>query len=506
MKILFAMKSDAELRSLGGVISSLLDHGHELHLAFSSIKTPEAQAALERFAAARPELAVSRLPALARGPQSSLTHDLRRTADYLHYLDPVYDEAPKLRKRRLRSAPATARVLDGLSRPFGRAGRGVLRDAVRSLDQRLDPSPLVRARLREVSPDIVLATTLVSVGLPHADLVRAAKADGVRTAYLVFSWDNLTNKGLIREATDRVLLWNELQKEEAMALHGVPESRIRTVGAFSYDHWFDWEPSRTREEFAATVGLDPGKPIVLYTCSTDFIASREASFVRRWAAALRADGGPTAEAGILVRPHPFSEKWPKGDLGLVNLVVWPPGGQEPIERDSQQNYYDSLYYADAVVGINTSALIEAAIVGRPVHTILDDEFAETQKGTLHFHYLQNPDFGHLVVAGTLDEHRQQLAASLRGEVDPGRNERFVRWFLRPHGLDRPATNLIVESLEELAAAPPSVPAVHPLPPLLQRAMSSVSWRRLRRARRRGEKGSRTGRPLDPARGIAPPGP
>ena len=208
-----------------------------------------------------------------------------------------------------------------------------------------------------------------------------------------------------------------------------------------------------------------------------------------------------------MRPHPFSEKWPKGDLGSrIWAATGPPGGQEPIERDSRQNYYYLLYHADAVVGINTSALIEAAILGRPVHTILDDEFAETQKGTLHFHYLQNPDFGHLVVAGTLDEHRQQLAASLRGEVDPGRNERFVRRLLRPHGLDRPAANLIVESLEELAAASQSVPAVHPLPPLLQRAMASVSWRRLRRARRRGEKGRRTGRPLDPARGIAPPGP
>ena len=147
--------------------------------------------------------------------------------------------------------------------------------------------------------------------------------------------------------------------------------------------------------------------------------------------------GPTAEAGILVRPHPFSEQWPKGDLGLENLVVWPPGGQEPIERDSRQNYYDSLYHSDAVVGINTSALIEAAILGRPVHTILDDEFAETQKGTLHFHYLQNPDFGHLVVAGTLG--RAQAAACGIGSrrSRPG-TERAVRPLVPASARPRPA--------------------------------------------------------------------
>ena len=90
-----------------------------------------------------------------------------------------------------------------------------------------------------------------------------------------------------------------------------------------------------------------------------------------------------------------------------------------------------------MVGINTSAQIEAAIVDRPVHTILADEFRRTQQGTLHFQYLMAEDFGHLYVGRTLDEHAALLEESLRRRRHHERNERFLLRFVRPFGLDVP---------------------------------------------------------------------
>ena len=55
--------------------------------------------------------------------------------------------------------------------------------------------------------------------------------------------------------------------------------------------------------------------------------------------------------------------------------------------DAVGDFFDSLAYSAAVVGINTSALIESAIAGKNVFTILAPEFRGTQEGTLHFHYL-----------------------------------------------------------------------------------------------------------------------
>jgi hypothetical protein len=44
-----------------------------------------------------------------------------------------------------------------------------------------------------------------------------------------------------------------------------------------------------------------------------------------------------------------------------------------------------MYYSAAVVGLITSAFIEAGIVGRDVHTLLDPEFEDNQLGTGHYH-------------------------------------------------------------------------------------------------------------------------
>jgi hypothetical protein len=145
---------------------------------------------------------------------------------------------------------------------------------------------------------------------------------------------------------------------------------------------------------------------------------------------------------------------------MENVACWPKAGDFPVDTRSKSDYFDSLYHASVTVGLNTSAMIEAAILGHPVHTILLPDFHDSQEGTVHFHYLlQEPD-GLLHAARSLDEHAGKLAAALEGrDPDPGRSARFVRAFVRPRGLDRPATSVFVEELEALAA----LPAPEPLP-------------------------------------------
>src|SRR5262249_35217563 len=333
----------------------------------------------------------------------------------------------------------------------------------------------------------------------QADVVRAARRLGIPVCFPVRSWDNLTNKGLLREAPDLVLVWNDLQRSEAVELHGVPAERVVVTGAPAYDHWFDWRPSRTREQLCAEVGLDPAKPIVLYVGSSLFIAPDEPAFVRQWVAELRAHGGLLADAGLLVRPHPLAANGFRDlDLGDPLTAIWPRAGEVPLGAPARRNYYDSIFHSAAVVGINTSAQIESAIVGRPVHTILAPEFRETQAGTLHFRYLVDDDFGHLHRAGSLSAHAEQLERSLR-EGDPeGLNERFLLRFVRPFGLDMPATPLAVDAVEELAARGHRRVDRGPLAaPAVRFALRPLAAREERRHRR--EKRTRVASRLDDLR-------
>jgi hypothetical protein len=276
----------------------------------------------------------------------------------------------------------------------------------------------------------------------------------------------LTTKGLIHEVPDRVLVWNEAQKQEAMELHAVPGDRVVVTGSQAYDHWFDMRPATDRDAFCARVGLNPANPILLYLCSSPFIAPHEVGFVRSWVAAIRSSADPWVRTlGLLVRPHPQNaEQWQTVDLPseFENVAVWPKTGVNPIGGAARHEYFDSMYHAEAVVGVNTSGMIESGIIGRSVYAVQVAEFAATQDGTLHFQHLKNVDGGLLHLSTTLDEHLTQLAR-LQTDGDAGREQvrRFIKGFVRPHGFDVAATPRVVAAVEECAAGPPLRPVAAP---------------------------------------------
>ena len=129
-------------------------------------------------------------------------------------------------------------------------------------------------------------------------------------------------------------------------------------------------------------------------------------------------------------------------------------GANPVDTDSRNDYFDSLYHSVAAVGINTSAQIEAGIVGRPVYSIRAAEYVTTQEGTLHFHYLLNENGGLLHMSPTLEEHARALSTALdRTPEDERRLREFVKGFVRPRGLDVAATPLLADAIEELGRLP-----------------------------------------------------
>jgi hypothetical protein len=488
MKVLFVMRHPAAVRSLTGVLRLLDARGHRVHLAFGGVKA-DAHRVLQRLSDECPGLTFGSLPnrgsaGWVRGREgwNRLARRLRLDSDYLRYLEPRYADAPALRARaEINAHPLTRRFARVARRLAGPVGVRALRKTLAAVERCLDPPPHIERFVRDQQPDVLLVPHLARESVQN-DYARAAKRLGISTVYPVFSWDNLTNKGLVHELPDLVLVWNELQADEAVELQDIPRERVRVLGAWSYDHWFDWQPSRSRDEFCATVGLRADRPIILYVCSSTFVAPDEAAFIGLWIDALRRRGGVLAEAGVVVRPHPRNTaQWGATSYDDPQVTIWPAHGEEPLETASRQNYFDSIYHSAAVVGINTSAQIEGAVIGRPVHTVLADEFRDTQQGTLHFQYLKADDFGHLEVGRTMDEHLQQLETSVRDGADAAHNERFLRRFVRPLGLDVPATPLYVGVIEELAGrrahGRDRGPALAPAVRLLLRPLAGHAARR-----------------------------
>jgi hypothetical protein len=503
MRILFSMRHPGALRNFASTLQALAERNHQVHLVFGHQDKEGDGRLLWDLTHDSPNIICGELP--KKTPWRfwlGLARAARYSVDYVRYLTPEYAGINSLKERARGKAPGPMRWL--AERPVFQtpSGHRFLKNALLVVERAIPIDRAVFDLVARERPDVVLVTPLVDIGSDQVDYIKAARRLGIRSALPVLSWDNLTNKGLIRVQPDKVFVWNEAQKAEAVAMHGTDPEDVAVTGAMVYDQWFARRPSSTRDEFCARVGLNPGKPFFLYLCSSPFIAPDEVVFIERWIDAIRGASDPrVSTAGILVRPHPENlQPWHRFDeTSRTDVVVWPRGGASPVDFESRNEFFDSMYHSAGAVGINTSAQIECGIVGRPVFSIRTPEYQRTQEGTLHFRHLTSQGGGLLRLADDLQTHVRQLGAALDDPEGTRRQiERFVQAFTRPGGLDQAATPRIVEAIEALASTPPPSPQRLPLYVYPLRALlypMAVLLKAVRRLTRVSQKRQRQLRPI-----------
>jgi len=428
MRILFLARHYTYFRNFEAVLRQLAQRGHVLHLVVERGDTLGGVAMVEALAAEFPSITYGEAPSRATDEWSWVVQRLRLGLDHLRYQHPLFDSAWKLRERSRQRTPGIFVRIGSVAHVLGAWSRHLFTHVLRAIERAVPEDPAIRRYLESHQPDLLLLTPLVDLGSSQIEYLRAARILRIPTGLCVWSWDHLSSKALIRETPDRVFVWNETQKREAVALHDVSPDRVVVTGAQCFDWWFESRPTRDHNAFCRDAGL-PSAPYLLWVCSALIHGSAaEAPLVRKWIEALRHSGSPRLrEVPILVRPHPSRRaEWEGVDLSALNAVVW---GGNPIDGPSRADYFDTLYYSAAVVGINTSAFIEAAILGRPVHTLMIPQLD---------HALNQPQQG----------------------VKP-----FVREFVRPHGLDVSAAQRFVEAVESMNGLPVTALRASPLVPV-----------------------------------------
>jgi len=485
LRILFVVRG-ATLHRFALLIPALAERGHAIHIALAPNQDWEASGAPTALRPKTQELAddlCSRYPRVTyslvpqRGDSDGwlrVAWIVRGLADLALTANARYAGIPGSRSR-LR---ARKRVLSGLEKadglePLGRrlavsVGRRLCSgvDARRSrrvlrfmaqLEDAIPTSSEVDRYVEEFAPDVVLATGTYRHASAEVETLKSARRLGIPSGVVVTSWDSLVSKGSLKFTPERVFVWNEIQVQDAVELHGIPHDRVRATGAHGFDEWFERRPTRSREQLLAQLGLDPAEPYVLYLCSSNAIVHRdEVEFVRGWVKALRSTGDERLRRiNVVIRPYPGGSathaEWRDVER-FENVVIWPPTGVLPVAAAARADFFDTLAHSSAVVGINTTSMIEAAILGKSVLTVLVPDFA--QMTTLHFHYLLADNGGFLHVGETLDEHVEQLGRMLDEDaLGAERRRRFIESFVRPGGLDRPAATIAASAIEELADIP-----------------------------------------------------
>jgi len=459
VKILFLARHYTYFRNFESLVRGLAQRGHLVHLVVERGETLGGLAMVEALAGEFPSITYGEAPSRAPDEWSWIVHRLRLGLDYLRYQHPVFDTAWKLRARSRERTPGVFVRMAALVRLLGGWSRRLLTRLLRAMERAVPQDPVIHDYLAAQRADILLLTPLVDLASSQIEYLRAARSLRIPTGLCVWSWDHLSSKALIRDTPDRVFVWNETQKREAMTLHDVPPERVVVTGAQCFDWWFDQQPSRDAAAFCREAGVQSA-PYLLWVCSALIHGSAaEAPFVVKWIETLRrTESTGLRSIPILIRPHPSRQsEWDGVDVSALNATVW---GGNPVDARSRADYFDTLYYSAAVAGINTSAFIEAAILGRPVYTLVIPETADNQTGTVHFDYLLKAGGGLLEVATSFDEHVAQLDAALaasKRSVKP-----FVREFVRPHGLDTSATSQFIAGVEAMHGLRVAAPHTDPL--------------------------------------------
>lgn len=432
----------------GSTIVELARRGWEVLLAFDD---PDKRSGgdVPRGAGAR----VQSLGALPDGVSLTLVK-VRAALDYIRYLEPAFAHARYLRRRTARYLPAPFRFLTRV-RGLPRWAVSLIIGAVRIAERATTPASGVIDFVRRSRPDIIFVSPVVIVGEKGAretEMVKAGRSLGVPVVVGVASWDHLTSKGLIRVVPDAVTVWNDVQRREASELHRIPRSRIIVTGAQALDHWF--EPVRGDIiEFRRSVGITDDQRVLLLVGSSRKMApgDTEVAFTRRWLDAIRTSANKEVrDAFVLIRPHPSNtDAWERAGLSEPNVAVHPARYSGiPLTDEEIETFRHSLLASSAVIGVNTTAMIEAAILRRPVFTVRDPAFAHSQRQTLHFAYLARDQGGFAAVADTLAEHVTQLEDLFAGRGQhPEDADGFVKRFVRPLGLRESATRHLCDAIE-----------------------------------------------------------
>jgi hypothetical protein len=126
---------------------------------------------------------------------------------------------------------------------------------------------------------------------------------------------------------------------------------------------------------------------------------------------------------------------------LKSARVWPTDCKHPTSKKGAETFFNSLFFADAVVGLNTSVMIEAAILRKPVLTFENHTSSNSQQDNLHYRYLADSCFLHR--AADLKEHFAQLIEVLENpQHSAGQADLFIESFVRPLGRDQSASQLL----------------------------------------------------------------
>jgi len=262
---------------------------------------------------------------------------------------------------------------------FGFLGRFRVWRAFLRFVYAISPDSHARALFETYQPDLLFSPNMFSPD--DCRLLRQAKRRGVKTIVTAKSWDVLTTKAFTRVKADRLLVFNEFNRQEAIELGDYDPAKIVVTGFPQFDIYSRDDIFMSRDEFFRTIGADPAKRLVLVAPPGDWMTPHTVDILAAFD--RRIDEGRFGPLQVLVRYHPkypdASEKLESAhlikdrpgtllskkketsiDMGVANSFAWTFTNKDIV------HLANSIKHSDVVVNTASTLTLDAAALDRPV--------------------------------------------------------------------------------------------------------------------------------------------
>ncbi|MGE0821942.1 MAG: hypothetical protein AB7G75_05085 [Candidatus Binatia bacterium] len=279
-----------------------------------------------------------------------------------------------------------------------------------------------------------------------AFLLHLAVRRRIPVAAAILSWDNLSSKGVVNPSPDRLFVWSDHMRHEAITLQGIAADRIIKTGTAVHDVFAHADRFGSRAENLRRLGLDPQRHLLFYGSSHGGNLSDEVEFVKDIARWVETDAlGVPCQLWVRLHPQAVSGPYkipiePYLQLASPRVKIeLPPVRNSALMWDLPQNDLTHLVAllrdASVVVNIGSTLSIDAAILDRPVISLGYDPCGELPYDRSVRRYYSYTHVSHLVRVGAV-----QIATSSNDLRDK------ITTYLKQPELDKDGRRRIVEQI------------------------------------------------------------
>ncbi|MBA7672763.1 hypothetical protein ES703_80950 [subsurface metagenome] len=330
-----------------------------------------------------------------------LMHKLFCSARFSETMDIKYE-----RRRRLTSSWILIALSFWLSKNVSRLVpcRNTTRKMLRRLNVILFPDRYYGELFKKYEPELVLTTH--TFGSDDTPVLKRAIQNKVPTISMASSWDVLTTKGQIPVQIDKLIVWNEIVKEEAVKLHGFSANDVYIVGGPQFDLYFRREELLARDEFFRKIGADTNRKLLTYTTSTPSSMPFEPEIIEIISHYIE-ENRFCYPCQLLMRLNPRDDFNRYENIkGLENVILERAGQRSQSFRDRwNPNEDDMLHLAnlmlhsDVVINVASTITIDASCFDTPVVNIAFDGYQKQSYWNSVARYYDYTHYKNIVKSG-----------------------------------------------------------------------------------------------------------